>query len=238
MERRGAMFFLLVDPDHVKDDVNPAVVESCREGFVDAVLVGGSLMMRDGTGRVVARLREETQVPVILFPGNARQLCPEATAVLYLSLISGRNPHYLIGEHVLASPIIHEMGMEAIPTGYMLIESGGRTTAEYISNTIPIPRDKSDIAVAHALAAQHLGMKLVYLEGGSGAKLSVPDEMVAEVAAAVSLPVLVGGGIRSPEGAAEKVAHGAKGIIIGQAIEDARSSGIIREFADAIHTSD
>ena len=238
MERRGAVFFLLIDPDSVKNGVSPAIVECCREGHVDAVLVGGSLMMRDGTGQVVSHLRKETQVPVILFPGNARQLCPEAAAVLYLSLISGRNPHYLIGEHVLASPIIHEMGMETIPTGYMLIESGGRTTAEYISNTIPIPREKSDIAVAHALAAQHLGMKLVYLEGGSGAKLSVPNAMIAEVAAAVSLPVLVGGGIRTPENAAEKVAHGAKGIVIGQAIEESRSAGVIREFADAIHKDD
>ena len=237
IDRRGAAFFLLVDPDHLTADKIPVIADCCNDGSVDAVLVGGSLLVSNNLHDTVSQLRAATKAPLILFPGNARQLSSEADAVLFLSLVSGRNSQYLIGEHVQASPILRELNIEPIPTGYMLIGSGPPTTAEYISNTTPIPRQKSDVAMATALAAEYLGMKMIYLEGGSGAELSVPSEMVRAVSEYVSLPVIVGGGIRTPESAAEKVANGAGVVVIGNALEPDTSATRIREFAQAIHTS-
>ena len=173
---------------------------------------------------------------MISFPGGASQVVPTADAILFLSLISGRNPELLIGEHVKAAPLIREYGVEAIPTGYMLIQSGTLTSVEFMSNTQPIPRNKVDIAIAHALAAEYLGMKLIYLETGSGAGASVPDEMVQAVVNYVSTPVIVGGGIRDPEEARAKVAAGASFVVTGSVVEDDHQR--LREFSQAVHTKE
>jgi putative glycerol-1-phosphate prenyltransferase len=151
-------------------------------------------------------------------------------------LISGRNPDHLIGNHVIAAPIIKRMGLEAISTGYMLIDGGNTTSAEFMSNTKPIPREKSDIAVAHALAAEMIGLKMIYLEAGSGAINSVPDEMIKKVSQYCSLPIIVGGGIRTPEEARKKVEAGASFIVTGTIIEQNSHGSLIKEFANAIHS--
>jgi phosphoglycerol geranylgeranyltransferase len=158
-----------------------------------------------------------------------------ADAVLFTALLSGRNPEFLIGEQVKGAPRVKEFGLEAIPTAYLLVESGAVTSVQYLSHTLPIPRDKIDIAKAHALAAEYLGMKLVYLEAGSGARLTVPEEMVGAVCRYISLPVICGGGIRHPHEAERKVQAGASFVVIGNRFQDKSSAGLFSEFADAIH---
>jgi putative glycerol-1-phosphate prenyltransferase len=182
-------------------------------------------------------IKQNTSVPVIIFPGSIMQVSSVADAILFLILISGRNPEHLIGSQVVAAPIIKRSGLEAISTGYMLIEAGNMTSAEFMSNTKPIPRDKPDIAVAHALAAEIIGMKFVYLDAGSGANASVPEEMIRSVAGKCSLPVIVGGGIRTPEDARKKIEAGAAFIVTGTVTEHNNHRSFIKEFAEAVHSS-
>ncbi|MDA1193440.1 MAG: geranylgeranylglyceryl/heptaprenylglyceryl phosphate synthase [Candidatus Poribacteria bacterium] len=234
-EKRGAGYLVLVDPDNLSPEGVAQLAEAARDSDVDGFLVGGSLLMRNSLDDVVRQLRERSGLPTVLFPGGSSQLSRHADAILFLSLMSGRNPDFLIGEHVRAAPIIHEYKLEAIPTAYLLIEGGAYTSVQFMSGTHPIPRDKNDIAVAHALAAQYLGMRLIYLEGGSGAKWSVPEEMIAAVGAYAELPIIVGGGITKPEMAASKVRAGARFIVTGNVIERDPSASLLKEFADAAH---
>ena len=234
---RGAGFLLLVDPDKIDTKKLPSFIRSATKSGVDAFLVGGSLMLSNEFDKTIKTIKNNTNVPVVIFPGGVSQVSSEADAILFLLLISGRNPDYLIGNQVNAAPILKQMNLEAISTGYMLIEGGNVTSAEFMSNTKPIPREKSDIAVAHALAAELIGLKMLYLEAGSGAKQSVPEAMIKKVTGYCSLPVIVGGGIRTPEEAKRKVEAGASFVVTGTIVEENSHSSLIREFADAIHTS-
>lgn len=234
---RGAGYLLLVDPDKIDKAKFPAFIRESTASGVDAFLVGGSLMLSNEFDITLKTIKENTKAPVIIFPGSVSQVSPEADAILFLLLISGRNPDHLIGNQVIAAPIIKRMGLEAISTGYMLIDGGNVTSAEFMSNTKPIPREKIDIAVAHALAAELIGLKMLYLEAGSGAKQSVPDEMIKKVAQYCSLPVITGGGICTPEEARNKIKAGASFVVTGTIIEQNSNSTIIKEFAQAIHQS-
>jgi phosphoglycerol geranylgeranyltransferase len=234
---RGAGYLLLIDPDNIDSNKLPAFIREATKAGTDAFLVGGSLMLSNEFDKTLKTIKENTKAPVIIFPGGVSQVSSEADAILFLLLISGRNPDYLIGNQVNAAPIIKRMNLEALSTGYMLIEGGNVTSVEFMSNTKPIPREKPNIAVAHALAAELIGLKLLYLEAGSGAKKSVPDAMVKKVTKYCSLPVIVGGGIRTPEEAKNKVKAGASFIVTGTIIEENSHSSIIQEFANAIHTS-
>lgn len=219
-QRRGAGYLPLLDPDRLDPDELEARAQLCVAAGADAILIGTSLMFSSRNAVCFERVRTQVNVPVISFPGSAGQMVPTADAILFLSLVSGRNPEFLIGEHVKAAPLIREYGIETIPTGYMLVESGTLTSVEFMSDTRPIPRDKTDIAMAHALAAEYLGMRLIYLETGSGACAPVPDEMVSAVADCVSVPVVVGGGIRDPKVARAKVEAGADFVVTGSVVED------------------
>ena len=234
-EERGAGYFVLLDPDKqpVADLVKMA--STCEAQGVDGLLIGGSLLFSAAFDDMVKAIKKSVSIPVILFPGNGGQLSQHADGVLFMSIISGRNPHYLIGEQVLAAPIVRALGLEPISTGYMLVESGNTTSAEFMSNTRPLPREKPEIAVAHALAGEYLGMKLIYLEGGSGATLSVPEEMIRSVSQAITVPVIVGGGIRTPEQARAKVKSGASFIVTGNVLEKEDNVSIIEAFAKAVH---
>jgi len=232
---KGAGFFVLLDPDKNPIDEMVAMAYTCEENGVDVLLVGGSLLFENNFNQLIQSIKHRVSIPVILFPGNGRQLSGHADGLLFLSLISGRNPHTLIGEQVISAPLIKALGIEPISTGYMLVESGKTTTAEFISSTKPLPREKPEIAVAHALAAEYLGMKLIYLEAGSGADQSVPETMIKAVGQNVSIPVVVGGGIRSPEDARMKVQAGASFIVIGTLFEKNQDNQLIESFADAIH---
>lgn len=183
------------------------------------VLVGGS-MVSDTTTAIIQTIRKYVSVPILLFPGNASQLSPAADAIMYLSLISGRNPEYLIGQHVQSAIQVYQQQIPVIPVGYMLIESGGPTSVQYISNTQPIPRNKNDIAIATALAGQYLGQKAIYLEGGSGALHAVPTDMIRAVKAHISIPLIVGGGIKTPDAMADAFNAGADVVVIGNVLEE------------------
>jgi putative glycerol-1-phosphate prenyltransferase len=231
IESRGAAFLSLVDPD-VRHDLKARIKGMCANG-VDAILVGGSIVGTADFDEFVRLVKSFSTLPVIIFPGNSMQLSNHADAVLFLSLLSGRNPEYLIGEQVKASPVMKKMELEAIPTGYLLIESGGLTSVLFMSHTLPIPRDKADIAKYHALAAQYLGMKLVFLDAGSGAQESVPTNMISAIKDYVDIPVIAGGGIRNPDEARAKIDAGASAVVIGNVLEE--KSGMVKDFAEAIH---
>lgn len=235
ISQKGAAYLVLLDPDKLTEDKLFKFVRHCEKNEVDGFLVGGSLIIDGEFESFIEKTKEITTLPVIIFPGEVNQICEFADAILYLSVISGRNPEHLIGKHVLAAPIIKKKKVEPISTGYMIIESGLVTTAEYISGSKPIPRNKPEIAAATALAAQYLGMKLIYLEAGSGALHPVPNEMVKAVTDYCDVPVIVGGGIKKPQTAREKVDNGAKIIVTGNFFEDEANWNLIREFAQAIH---
>jgi phosphoglycerol geranylgeranyltransferase len=185
--------------------------------------------------QISAAIKQKTQVPIVLFPGGCSHVTPGPDAILFTTLISGRNPQYLIDEQVKGAVIVRMLKMEAIPTAYMLVESGRTTAVEYISNTRPLPSDKPAIAAAHAMAAELMGQRWVYLEAGSGAQNAVPPAMVAAVRHSVSLKVIVGGGIRTPEQARERVEAGAHAIVVGNLFEANKSEALVREFVAAVH---
>lgn len=234
-ERQGAGYLVLLDPDKQSPAELAELAKMCEAEGVDALLVGGSLVLNDHFDRAVSAIKNAVHIPVILFPGNGRQLSGHADAIFFMSLLSGRNPQYLIGEQVLSAPLVKALGLEAIPLAYLLVESGSVTSAQFMSGTQPLPRNKPEIAVAHALAAEYLGMKFVYLEAGSGAEESVPDPMIQAVAKGITIPIIVGGGIRTPEEAGQKVDSGASFIVTGNVLEIHKDSRLIRAFVNAIH---
>lgn len=236
-KEKDAGYFLLLDPDRLSQPEVVDLAVKAAENGVDALLVGSSILINSGFDALIKAVKAVVKIPVIIFPGSALQISQYADAILFLSLISGRNPDYLIGQQVRSAPIIKHINLEAISTGYMLIKSGNYTSAEYMSNTSPIPANKPDIARATALAAQILGMKMVYLEAGSGAAQPVQLEMVRKVASYVDIPVIVGGGIRTPDEAQERVLAGASFIVTGNYFENVNNQHLIGDFADAIHNA-
>jgi phosphoglycerol geranylgeranyltransferase len=234
---KGAGYIVLIDPDRKNEDTLVKQVTVANKSSVDALFVGGSLMMDSKHNERVAVIKKEADIPVIFFPGGLNQLNQYYDAILFMSLLSGRNPQYLIGEQVVAAPIINDLGIEVIPTGYLLFDGGANSTVEFMSDTKPLPMNRPDIAVAHALAAEYLGKKLIYLEAGSGATHAIPLEIIQQIAAETNVPLIVGGGIRTPEAARERVAAGASFIVTGSILEENGNNGLMKEFADAIHGS-
>ncbi|MDR3666164.1 MAG: geranylgeranylglyceryl/heptaprenylglyceryl phosphate synthase [Ignavibacteriaceae bacterium] len=232
---KGAAYLVLLDPDNLPEDKVSRFAKHCEESGVDGFLVGGSLLLNDNLESFLVNLKKVTSLPAIIFPGDVNQISSKADAILYLSVVSGRNPEHLIGKHVLAAPIIKKCGIEPIATGYLLIESGRTTTAQYMSGSLPIPRNKPGIAAATALAAEYLGMKLIYLEAGSGADNPIPNEMVKTVSSLCTVPVVVGGGIKTEVIAKELVENGAKIIVTGNFFEDETNWNRIKDFANAVH---
>jgi phosphoglycerol geranylgeranyltransferase len=234
-ERRGGCFFLLVDPERMSERGYLPLAEAAEGCGVDALLVGTSFTLNSGFSDAVRKIKAITSLPVIIFPGSYTQITADADAILFTSLISGRNPQYLIAEQVKGAPLVKEAGIEVIPTGYLLIESGPITSVQFISGTLPIPRNKPDIACAHALAAQYLGMKFVYLEAGSGAKQTVPVDMIQAVADYVDIPVMVGGGLETVGDCAQRVRAGASNIVMGSRFERDPGFTYLRELTAASH---
>ena len=237
-ETRGGGFFLLIDPDRADERSFLTLAEAAADCGVDAILVGTSFMLNTNFTEAVEKIKAVTPLPVLIFPGSFAQITPSADAILFTSLISGRNPAYLIEEQVKGAPLVKRSGIEPIPTGYMLIESGPLTSVQYISGSMPIPRTKFDIACAHALAAQYLGMKMVYLEAGSGAQNPVPVEMIQAVAEYIDIPILTGGGLTRPEECAARIEAGASFVVIGNHLESDPRFGLLRELAAAVHTKE
>lgn len=235
IKEKGAAYLVLLDPDKLPEDKLGVFLKHCEKSGVDGFLVGGSLMVNGDFESFVEKVKINTNLPSIIFPGSITQISSFADAILFLSVVSGRNPEHLIGKHVLAAPSIKKSGIEPISTAYILVESGSTTTAVYMSGSLPVPRNKPEIAAATALASEYLGMKLIYLEAGSGADNSVPNEMIKAVSSQCTIPVVVGGGIRNPQTAREKVENGASIIVTGNYFEDENNWDLIKDFASSIH---
>ena len=218
---------VLVDPDNQTVESLMALSETINNCKVDVILVGGSLLLDNHFEKTISLLRKNTSAPIVLFPGNNYQVSGQADAILLLSLISGRNPEYLIGQHVVAAPVIKASGLEVIPTGYMLIDGGRVSTTSYI------PYDKPDIAVATAMAGEMLGLKSIYLEAGSGAHRSISSDMLRAVRSSVSIPIITGGGIRTPEQAEALAAAGSNMIVVGNILE--KQPELLMEISLAVH---
>lgn len=227
-------FAVLIDPDKVNEQKINELVKLSINANVDYLLVGGSLVISSNLDEVVQQIKKLCNIPVILFPGSPSQISSYADALLYLSLISGRNPELLIGQHVISAPFVKQSGLEIISTGYMVVDGGAPTTVSYISNASPIPADKNEIAMCTAMAGEMLGMKVIYMDSGSGAKRAVSETMIEAVAKNISVPLIVGGGITNPEKAYRNCKAGADVIVIGNAIE--KDASLIREMALAIHS--
>lgn len=227
-------FTVLIDPDKVQPADTDELVRLALDARVDYFFVGGSLVVSNHLDAVVQQLKASCNIPVILFPGSPSQLSSHADALLYLSLISGRNPELLIGQHVISAPLVKKSGLEIMSTGYMVVDGGAPTTVSYISNASPLPSDKNEIAICTAMAGEMLGMKLIYMDAGSGARRPITESMIQQVALNIEAPLIVGGGITNPEKAYLNCKAGADIIVVGNAIE--KDPSLIKEMADAVHS--
>lgn len=233
-EKGRKSFAVLIDPDKANQISTDQLIQLSTEAGVDYFLVGGSLVISNRLDEVVQQIKTSCSIPVLLFPGSPTQVSRYADALLYLSLISGRNPELLIGQHVLSAPFVKQSGLEIISTGYMVVDGGAPTTVSYISNATPLPSDKNEIAMCTAMAGEMLGMKVIYMDAGSGAKRAISENMIQSVAQQISVPLIVGGGIITPEKAYLNCKAGADVIVIGNAIE--KDISLIKEMAAAIHS--
>ena len=227
-------FAVLIDPDKVDGEKIDQLVMLAAEARVDYFFVGGSLVISSHLDECIRQIKGTCNIPVILFPGSPSQVSKYADALLYLSLISGRNPELLIGQHVISAPFVKKSGLEIMPTGYMVIDGGAPTTVSYISNAAPIPSDKNEIAMCTAMAGELLGMRLIYMDAGSGAKKPIPENMIEKVSKHIEVPLIIGGGIIEPEKAYRNCKAGADVIVVGNAIE--KDPNLIKEISSAVHS--
>jgi phosphoglycerol geranylgeranyltransferase len=223
---------VLIDPDKLRLKHVQKTVELAQECNVDYFYIGGSLVVNNMLDEVLTNIRKVSNIPLVLFPGSSFQLSYRADALLFLSLISGRNAELLIGQHVISAPFLRLSPLEIISTGYMLIDGGVMTSVQYMSNTYPIPAHKEDIAVCTALAGEMLGLKQIYMDAGSGAQNPISVDMIESVSGAVQIPLIIGGGIRSAEKVAANLKAGADVVVVGNAIE--KSPDLIREMSAAV----
>lgn len=226
------LFAILIDPDKQNSERLSTIINEANNNKIDFFFVGGSLLTNDSLESCISTIKGNSDIPVVLFPGNAMQVHNKADGILFLSLISGRNAEMLIGKQVITAPILKNSDLEVLSTGYMLIDSGKSTTASYMSNTTPIPHDKNDVAICTAIAGEMLGLKLIFMDGGSGAIHPISKEMIQSVSKEIDCPLIIGGGINSSEKAIEKLNAGADIIVVGNAIEN--NSDLISEISTKI----
>jgi geranylgeranylglyceryl phosphate synthase family protein len=219
-------FAVLIDPDKHTPASLKKIKTLSISGGADLFFFGGSLLTKDV-------LKKDSPLPVLLFPGNNLQINSKADGILLLSLISGRNPELLIGRHVVAAPYIKASGLEVIPTGYILVDGGSATAVSYMSSTTPIPADKPGIAACTAMAGEMLGLGMIYMDAGSGAKNPVTVEMIREVRRSTSIPLVVGGGITTAVKARKAASAGADIVVVGNALE--KDPGLVSKISKAIH---
>jgi len=235
---RGARIAGLIDPDRTAPNDARAVALALEAAGFDLILLGTSISRLGNEDAVARALHRATSLPLILFPGSADHLTPHADALLFLTLLSGRNPRYLIGEQVRAARRVRDMRLPAIPTAYILVGGGRVSTVERVTETSPIAGRDIAKLVDHALAAEMLGLRAIYLEAGSGAERTVPAESLCAVRAATRVPILAGGGIRTPDACAALATAGADTLVVGTLIEEGADPGRLRELAAAAHGGD
>lgn len=236
MEANKKFFAVLIDPDDADPEGIQHLLKLADQAYVDFFFIGGSLITKSNFSAVIQQIKKHTNVPAVIFPGSMFQIDNQADAILLLSLISGRNPDYLIGQHVQAAPLLKNSNLEVMSTGYMLIDGGNTSTAQYISNTMPIPSGKNDIAASTAIAGELLGNQLIYLDAGSGATYPVPPDLISTVKTQVNLPLIVGGGIKTPKQLGEAFSAGADVAVIGNALE--KDPSLLKSFSETLKTSE
>lgn len=220
IESSKNLIAVLIDPE--KSDNGEKLIELLKKSAfaaVDFIFVGGSTVTRNEFSRTVDFIKEHSTIPLIIFPGSATQISPKADALLYLSLLSGRNPDYLIGHHIQSAAELNQMNLEIMPTAYLLIDGGTHSSVAYVSQTTPIPRDQITIAKNTAIAGKLQGKKLIYLDAGSGANYSVPLEMIADIKE-LNIPIIIGGGIKNIEQIKQAHEAGASIVVIGNKLEE------------------
>jgi len=232
-KNKSKEFVVLIDPDKLNLKDIDKIVQLAEQAAVDSFFIGGSLVINDALDAIILTIKKQCDIPVVLFPGSSRQLSYKADGLLFLSLISGRNPELLIGKHVETAPFLKISPVEIISTAYMLIDGGVPTSVSYMSNTQPIPANKDSIAVCTAMAGEMLGMKLIYMDAGSGAESPISTSMIESVSMATNIPLIIGGGIRTPEKVSANVKAGADIIVVGNAIE--KDPSLILELSAAVH---
>jgi phosphoglycerol geranylgeranyltransferase len=232
-EKGKKLFAVLIDPDKQNEGELLHLIEQAVLSKVDLIFVGGSLLTNGSFAQCISIIKSNCTIPVVIFPGNSMQVNKDADGILFLSLISGRNPEMLIGNQVIAAPILKHSNLEVLSTGYILIDSGKPTTVSYMSNTTPIPYDKNDVALCTAMAGEMLGLKLIFMDGGSGATNPISESMISMVSQSLNVPLIIGGGICSPEKALANCKAGADVIVVGNSIE--KNPKLIQEIAQSIH---
>ncbi len=230
--RKGKKISVLIDPDKHNDESIIQIIKQSEKAGIDFFMIGGSLL-HCPIDETIIKIKQKTEIPLILFPGNLLQLTDKVDAMLLLSLISGRNPELLIGNHVIAAPLIKKYNIQTIPTGYILIGTGKTTSVEYMSGTLAIPKDKNEIAMATAMAGELLGMKLIYMDAGSGADNPVPNEMIKDVKSSINIPLIIGGGIKNEKQLEQVCQSGADILVIGNIFEV--KNGLINTFTSIVH---
>lgn len=224
-------FAVLVDPDKVAPAEMEHLASLCNDAGVDYLFMGGSLVVEHQLEACVQRFKANSNIPVLLFPGSPAQVTPYADALLYLSLISGRNPDLLIGQHVVSAPAVKASGLEVISTGYIVVDGGTPTTVSYMSHSAPIPANKPDIALCTAWAGELQGKHVIFMDAGSGAANPISKEMIHKVSTNIDIPLFIGGGIKTPEKVYENCKAGSNIIVVGNAIE--RDPLLIHELVQA-----
>ena len=233
IEEKGAIHITLIDPEKVTPSSASRIVHAAESCQTAAIMVGGSTIVSTShLDSVVKAIKKTVNIPVILFPNNVTGISKYADAIWFMSLLNSSDPYFIIGAHVLGAPIIKKFGLEPLPLGYIIV--GGGSAASVVGKAVPIPYDKPELAVAHALVAEYFGMRFVYLEAGSGAKQIVPSEMVRMVKSIVCLPLIVGGGIRTGRQVKEVVEAGADIIVTGNVLEDRDGKEKIRELVKSM----
>ncbi|RSK37734.1 geranylgeranylglyceryl/heptaprenylglyceryl phosphate synthase [Hymenobacter metallilatus] len=224
---------VLLDPDNLDEAGCQRLIQLSEQHTVDYFFVGGSLVTSTHQAALIRFIKSRSAVPVLLFPSHSLHLDAQADGILLLSLISGRNPDFLIGQHVIAAPLLRASNLQILPTGYMLVDTGRQTTASYISGTTPLPYDKPSIAACTAMAGEQLGLRLMYLDGGSGAMYPISPAMIRAVRQAIEVPLIVGGGINTVEKANAALQAGADVLVVGNQIE--KDPDFLTEMARTVH---
>ncbi len=231
--KEGAIHITLIDPEKVNPSAASNIVHEAESCQTAAIMIGGSTIVSTShLDSVVKAVKKTVNIPVILFPNNVTGISKYADAIWFMSLLNSSDPYFIIGAHVLGAPVIKKFGLEPIPLGYIIVGEG--SAASVVGKAVPIPYNKPELAVAHALVAQYFGMRFVYLEAGSGAKQPVPSEMIRMVKNIVDLPLIVGGGIKTSEQAKAVVEAGANIVVTGNVLEEYGTKDKIRELVKSI----
>ncbi|MDA0986637.1 MAG: geranylgeranylglyceryl/heptaprenylglyceryl phosphate synthase [Bacteroidetes bacterium] len=227
-------YFILIDPEKIPDNLSK-FLSHAMDANVDAFLIGGSTLKQFDLNELSLKIKKETSIPVLIFPSGTHQISQYADAILYLSFLQSHDPYFIIGAQVEAVPIVRNLKLETISTAYLLIDSGNVSSAQRLTNVKPFSRNDVSAVTNYSIAAEILGFQFLYLEGGSGAKFSIPNNIIAFIRKEITIPIIVGGGIKKPEDAREKINSGANFVVIGNLFENNNSYSLFKEFAEAIH---